>query len=33
MIWANMRVVRDVHFTHADGVHIGEMTRECWAAW
>ena len=30
LMWANMRTVRDVHFTHADGIHIGEMTRECW---
>jgi len=31
MMWANMRTVRDVYLTRADGIHIGEMTRECWA--
>jgi len=32
MIWANMRTVRDVYLTRADGIHIGEMTRECWSS-
>ena len=32
LIWANMRTVRDVHFTQADSIYIGEMTRECWTA-
>jgi hypothetical protein len=30
MMWANMRTVRDVHLTRADGIHLGEMTRDCW---
>lgn len=32
MMWANMRTVRDVYLTRADGIHMGEMTRECWTA-
>jgi hypothetical protein len=32
MMWANMRTVRDVHFTRADPIRIGAMTRECWKA-
>jgi hypothetical protein len=32
MMWANMRTVRDVHFTRADAIQIGAMTRECWQA-
>lgn len=31
IVWANMRTVRDVTFTRADAIHIGEMTRDCWA--
>jgi hypothetical protein len=31
-MWANMRTVRDVHFTRADAIEIGAMTRECWKA-
>ncbi|HEY6124059.1 MAG TPA: pyridoxamine 5'-phosphate oxidase family protein [Steroidobacteraceae bacterium] len=31
MMWANMRTVRDVYLTRADGIYLGEMTRECWA--
>lgn len=30
MMWANMRTVRDVHISRADGIYMGEMTRECW---
>jgi hypothetical protein len=30
MMWANMRTVRDVYLTRAEGIHLGEMTRECW---
>jgi uncharacterized protein len=30
MMWANMRTVRDVHFTRADAIQIGAMTRGCW---
>ena len=32
MMWANMRTVRDVHFTRADAIRIGAMTRDCWKA-
>jgi hypothetical protein len=32
LMWANMRTVRDVYFTSADGIHMGEMTRACWDA-
>jgi hypothetical protein len=32
MMWANMRTVRDVHFTSADAIQIGAMTRDCWKA-
>jgi len=32
MLWANMRTVRDVHFTHADAIQVGAMTRSCWEA-
>ena len=32
MMWANMRTVRDVHFTRADAIEIGAMTRGCWKA-
>lgn len=32
MMWANMRTVRDVHFTRADAIQIGAMTRDCWKA-
>ena len=31
LMWANMRTVRDVYLTRAEGIHLGEMTRECWA--
>lgn len=31
MMWGNMCTVRDVKFTRADGIHIGEMTRVSWA--
>jgi hypothetical protein len=31
MMWANMRTVRDVYLTRAEGIQLGEMTRECWA--
>jgi hypothetical protein len=30
LMWEGMRTVRDVAFTHADEIHIGRMTRECW---
>jgi hypothetical protein len=30
MMWARMSTVRDVYFTRVDGIHMGEMTRECW---
>jgi hypothetical protein len=30
MLWAHMRTVRDVHFTRADAIRIGAMTRGCW---
>ena len=30
MMWANMRTVRDVHFTSADAIRMGAMTRGCW---
>ena len=30
MMWAQMRTVRDVYFTRAEGIHIGAMTRDCW---
>jgi hypothetical protein len=30
LMWANMRTVRDIHFTRVEGVYLGEMTRECW---
>jgi hypothetical protein len=30
MMWADMRVVRDVHFIRAEGVRMGAMTRRCW---
>lgn len=32
MMWATMRTVRDVYFTKAEGVHLGGMTRQCFAA-
>ena len=32
LMWANMRTVRDVYFTRADEIHMGAMTRRCWAA-
>ena len=30
MMWADMRTVREVHFTRADAIQIGAMTRDCW---
>lgn len=33
MMWENMRTVRDVYFTRAEGIHIGEMTRDCWESY
>ncbi|MEN8240634.1 MAG: pyridoxamine 5'-phosphate oxidase family protein [Chloroflexota bacterium] len=30
MMWANMRMVRDVEFTRIEPVNIGEMTRYSW---
>ena len=30
MMWANMRTVRDVNIERAEGIYMGEMTRECW---
>jgi uncharacterized protein len=30
MMWANMRTVRDVQLTRAEGIYLGDMTRECW---
>jgi uncharacterized protein len=30
MMWANMRTVRDVNLTRAEGIYLGDMTRECW---
>jgi hypothetical protein len=32
LMWANLHIVRDITFTQIDGVHIGEMTRQCWTA-
>lgn len=30
MMWANMKMVRDIQITGVDPVHIGEMTRYAW---
>ena len=30
MMWANMRMVRDVEFSRVEPVHMGEMTRDAW---
>jgi hypothetical protein len=30
LMWAGMRTVREVTFTHGDEIQIGRMTRECW---
>ncbi len=30
MMWADMRTVRDIEFTHVEPVYIGEMTRDTW---
>jgi hypothetical protein len=32
LIWADMRDVRDIHFTKVEEVHIGPMTRGVWSA-
>ncbi len=30
MMWANMKMVRDIEFTRVEPVHMGEMTRDTW---
>ena len=31
MMWANMKMVRDIEFTRIEPVHMGEMTRDTWS--
>jgi hypothetical protein len=30
ILWAGMRTVREIYFTHADAIHVGRMTSDCW---
>jgi hypothetical protein len=30
MMWANMKVVREIEFTRVEPVHMGEITRNAW---
>lgn len=31
MMWAGMKMVRDIEFTRIEPVHMGEMTRDSWS--
>ncbi len=31
MMWAHMKMVREIEFTRIEAVHMGDMTRDAWA--